>query len=172
MRQNQPANECQSGVVPAADITFQNFFSDVTDADLQRVADLIGFALPPGVARLYQKFNGGVPSSPAWELFDGEFMVVSKFLPMSPHLPPDRGTLESTLIFVRERQLIQSGLVPFATDWGGNYISFDAAGAVYFSAMDAWRPEESHEENVRRTTKRLAESFEAFVGGLEVDPDA
>lgn len=154
------------------DLTFQSSHPPATDADLQRVAALIGFALPPAVARLYQKFNGGVPSLPAWELFDGEFMVVSKFLPMSPDLPTDRGTLESTLIFVRERHLIKSGLVPFATDWGGNYISFDATGAVYFSPMDAWRPEESHEENIRRTTKRLAESFEAFVDGLEVDPDA
>lgn len=154
------------------DITFQNSLPPATGADLQRVVALIGFTLPPAVARLYQKFNGGVPSLPAWELFDGEFMVVNRFLPMTPQLPPDRGTLESTLAFVRQRQLIKPGLVPFATDWGGNYISFDAIGAVHFSAMDAWSPEESHEENIQRTTRRLAESFEVFMGGLKADPDA
>lgn len=66
------------------DISFQNSLPPASDADLQRVVALVGFALPPAVARLYQKFNGGVPSLSAWELFDREFMVVSKFLPMSP----------------------------------------------------------------------------------------
>ena len=152
-------------------ITFQNSLSPATEADLQRVATLIGFAVPPAVAHHYRQFNGGIPSLTAWDLNGFAFLVVSKFLPMAQPVS-DRGTIESTLELLQQRQLIKPGLVPFAVDWGGNYISFDADGAVYFSAMDAWGPERSHEENIERTTKRLAGSFDTFIAGLEVDPDA
>lgn len=85
---------------------------------------------------------------PAWELDSGEFLLISEFLPLGP------------------------GLVPFALDWGGNCLCFDAAGAVYFLALDGRHAERSVAENLQHTTRWVAASFDAFLSGLQADPDA
>lgn len=153
------------------DLVFQNSLAPIDDADLQRVAALIGYAVPLAVACHYRRCNGGVPALTAWELDGGELLVVSEFLPMAAAMP-DRRTVESTWALLQQRQVLKPGLVPFALDWGGNYISFDAEGAVYFSAMDAWRAERGREDNIACTTRRITASFVAFVDGLAADPDA
>lgn len=153
------------------DPSFPQSHPSATDADFQRLAALIGFVVPPAVARHYRQFNGGVPSLTAWDIGSGELLVISELLPMAPAVA-GRRSMESTFELLQQRQAIKPGLVPFALDWGGNYISFNASGAVYFSAMDVWWPERSQQENIEHSTRYLAESFDAFITGLEADPDA
>ena len=152
------------------DLVFRNSAAAVGEAELQSLAALIGFDPPAALRRHYLRSNGGTPVLTAWELHSGEFLVVSEFLPVGP-LEPGKRTIASTLEILQQRGVLKPGLVPFARDWGGNCVCFDAAGAVYFCSLDAWGAERSAAENIRHTTKLLAASFDDFLAGLQADPD-
>lgn len=152
------------------DLVFRNPAAAIGEAELQSLAALIGFDPPAALRRHYLRNNGGVPVLTAWELDSGELLVVSEFLPLGP-AEIGRRTVATTFDVLRQRGVLKPGLVPFARDWGGNFLCFDAAGAVYFCALDVWHAQRSAAENIRHATKPLAASFDEFLAGLQADPD-
>ena len=153
-------------------LRFSSASVKLTDADVQAVAAQVGGHLPADVAAHYVATNGGAPSNAYWPQKDRECIWIQRFLPMRDAQGKGR-TLEETYAFLRGRDLIPEGLVPFAIDFGGNYLAFDKSGKIYFYAIDAWDEDRSNAQNQRRAKRRLCDSLTELLEGLvpECDDD-
>jgi hypothetical protein len=148
--------------------TFRNAGPAITDFDIRGVEQQVGVRFPDDVVQHYREVNGGIPQNPVWD--DGTYELgVSHFLPML-HPRSDGRSVESTHQFLVSRALVDSDLVPFALDGGGNYFCFDASGAVYFIAMDDWEEDLSDAENRAALRRQIANTFSAFLDGLQPRP--
>jgi hypothetical protein len=144
---------------------FVDVAGELKDADLREIEAALKIQIPEEVKQHYLAQNGGIPERPCWDLDSGEQLCISQFLPIK-YPTSDNRTLESTFQKAAARDLLLPGLVPFAKDWGGNYVCFDSAGQIYFYAMDNWRPERSMEENKKAAAQFLASSMKEFVEQL------
>ncbi|MGH9760486.1 MAG: SMI1/KNR4 family protein [Blastocatellia bacterium] len=135
--------------------------NDLDEVELNR-----GVKLPDEVRRHYLEYNGGIPDPNCWVMENGEWHCVQQFLPIKY----GKRTLESVYLKGVEKGYLGPEMVPFANDQGGNYFCFDQAGRVFFYAMDVWSPDATNEENKKRAAKLLADSFNEFVSGLDVNP--
>lgn len=75
--------------------------------------------------------------------------------------------MESVLAVARAKDILLGNLVPFASDWGGNYFCFDSHGRIYFYSLDDWSAEMSMEENKKNAARLLANDFDSFFERLE-----
>jgi len=137
----------------------------------EAIADIensLGMALPAGLAELYLSHNGGIPEKAYWPLDSGEFLWVKRFLSMK--IPSDTArTLEETRQLGLDKDFLPPDLVPFAIDHGGNYFCFDAAGRIYFYALDAWRETLSAAQNKAKAKQFLCADFVEFFNGLALE---
>jgi hypothetical protein len=63
------------------------------------------------------------------------------------------------------------GLVPFAKDFGGNFVCFDGQGGVVFYAMDTWSAGIDKEQSKKEAMTPITDSFQNFLNGLQPEPE-
>lgn len=94
---------------------------------------------------------------------------VQCFLPMKTRTKTAK-TIEETYQTDLDAGYLVRGLVPFARDFGGNYVCFDKQGGIVFYAMDTWSAGRGDEGNKRDAMRPLTDSFQAFLDGLQPEP--
>lgn len=145
---------------------------ELTPDDVREAEVTVGVSFPPAVTGVYLCSNGGVPADPYWRADDDDEagILLSRFLPIR-YDAGSGGTLESTHATLAGRGVINRDLVPFAVDWGSNFVCFDEEGLVYFVTTDDWTSELSMEENRARSRRRIANSVEEFLDNLHPESE-
>ena len=132
----------------------------LSNIDLDNVEKHIGGKLCKEFRDLYLCYNGGVTNKPSFD-FEETYIEVSLFLPLlypSPELGDDE--IEETLAVLREIGLPMHYL-PFATDWGGNYLFLD----LHTSEVAFWIHESSFSSP--NAIQVIAPSLSDFLNGLD-----
>lgn len=150
---------------------FRGCSQPIENSDLDACEKALKRMLPRDFRQHYLKYNGGIPED---NLFPGndewEPLEVTDFYPVK--YKKSAADHESSLLIehyhlMRAKEVIPDGMLPFACDPGGNFFCLDLDdGTVYFYATDAFDPTLSVEENFLKAQRRLADSFEMFMGYL------
>ncbi|CAH1545056.1 hypothetical protein THOG05_570012 [Vibrio rotiferianus] len=69
-----------------------------------------------------------------------------------------------------QHNYLPSDLLPFAVDWGGNYICINKMNEIVFYAVDRWYEDLDNHDNMNRNKRVICQSFEDFTNSL-VDED-
>ncbi|MGR5057645.1 SMI1/KNR4 family protein [Vibrio rotiferianus] len=151
-------------------IKLENTGKQIALSDLFDLERIIGFELPKQFRNLYLKSNGGEPNPdhfPAYKAF--EPICISSFL----HVKYPCGTennMEDTYQKGVQHNYLPSDLLPFAVDWGGNYICINKMNEIVFYAVDRWYEDLDNHDNMNRNKRVICQSFEDFTNSL-VDED-
>ncbi len=130
----------------------------------------LGVTFSEDIKNYYLKHNGGTPEPDTFPATDEyEPIIISSFLSMKED-SSGGGTLEETYEKGISKGYLPNDLVPFAVDWGNNYLCFDSMGKVYFFATDSWFDDLSTEENINKNKRLLCDTFNQFINSL-VDED-
>jgi hypothetical protein len=148
-------------------VIFRNAGDSIMREDILEIASRLNIVIPQAVQAHYLRHNGGIPEPDCWIMENGEWHCVQAFLPMKH----GRRTLESVYLQGIAKDYLARNVVPFANDAGGNYFCFEPRGRVCFYAMDGWNAERSVEENKKKATQWLANSFEEFIAGMVPNPE-
>ncbi len=151
-------------------IKLDNIGKKISIQDLLNLENLIGFKLPEQFRSFYLRNNGGEPEAdhfPAYNEFDP--ICVSSFLSVK-YSYGSENNIEETYNKGVEKNYLPSDLLPFAIDWGGNYICINNLGEIYFYTTDTWMEELTNQENENRNKRLICDSFNVFVSSL-VDED-
>jgi cell wall assembly regulator SMI1 len=151
--------------------TFERCEKQLTADDIRGAESEVGLPFPADFKQHYLRYNGGIPALPCYPATEEwEPLEVSTFFPIKYHAAENdakRTLVEGKYNFMRERDVIPEGLLPFAGDHGGNFFCLDLKnGGVYFFATDAFDPELSMEENQEKAKRWLSNSFEEFLSLL------
>jgi len=144
----------------------------LTLADLALVEQDLRIKLPEAFRSFYLQHNGGTPDRTTWVDPAGKFddIEVRDFLSML-YFNSKGDDPDFTLNGIARSQWaagdLPKSLLPFAIDWGGNYLCLDIAdGKVCYFLRDVWSDNLSTEKNREINTRPVAESFSQFVSGL------
>ena len=81
-------------------------------------------------------------------------------------------TLEGRAINEWELNELPRNLIPFAFDWGGNYLCLEKnSWQIIYYVRDVWSENISREANFKKNSFVIAKSFEEFLNYLEENPD-
>jgi hypothetical protein len=150
--------------------SFRNSGEPLSPDDIRRVELTIGITIPGDLADFYLKTNGGFPENTSW-IVDGEEQVrVQCFLPMKIRTRFSN-TIEATYRTGLEEDYLIMGLVPFAKDFGGNFVCFDDQGGIVFYTLDTWGGESDKEQNKKEAMTPITDSFQNFLDGLQPEPE-
>jgi hypothetical protein len=149
----------------------------VGDKDFALVEQDLGVTLPEDFKNHYRQFNGGTPEKTVWIDPEGKWEEneVGSFLPL--RYWKTKGNDPDFIIEGITRQDWAAGqlprnLIPFATDWGGNYFCIDhVTGKIYFFVRDVWSDNLTNEQNLEANTRYVTSSLKEFVDGLELSED-
>jgi hypothetical protein len=131
---------------------------------------LLKTKIPEDLANFYLASNGGFPQNFSW-MEDGEEAVrVQCLLPMKQRTKY-ANTIEATYQTGLKEGYLVEGLIPFARDFGGNYVCFDQNGGIVFYSMDTWSRETDDETNKRKALHPITNSFQSFLDGLQPEPE-
>ncbi|MCA3909846.1 SMI1/KNR4 family protein [Vibrio vulnificus] len=138
--------------------------------DLFDLEGIIGFDLPEQFRNFYLKNNGGVPNPnhfPAHKEFDP--ICISSFLCVKYPCGTENNMEDTYQKGVRKNYL-PSDLLPFAVDWGGNYICINKMSEIFFYSVDRCCEDLDNHESINRNKRFICQSFEDFINSL-VDED-
>jgi hypothetical protein len=150
--------------------SFRNSAPSLSQDDIQEVEEATGVKIPTDLARFYLETNGGFPESCSWIVGGEELVRVQCFLPMK-HRTRFANTIESTYRTGLQEDYLINGLVPFARDFGGNFICFDQSGGIVFYTMDTWSAGVSNEQSKKEAMNPITGSFQHFLDGLQPEPE-
>ncbi|WP_428243988.1 SMI1/KNR4 family protein [Gynuella sp.] len=152
--------------------TFSDIGSQLSKSDLAEIEKRLGFQLPDTLKVFYLQTNGGTPEPDHW-IGDNDFepIYVSGFLKMKD-ASPNESSLEDTYQNGVSKGIIPTHLLPFALDWGNNYICIDMTGKVFFLATDSWHDDLSMEDNVKKNTRLLCNTLDEFIDSLVSEDEA
>lgn len=162
---------------PKIDNTFAQSGPALTERDFLLVEQDMRIKLPGELKRHYQAFNGGIPAKSVWFDASGEwdYLEVAQFLPLLS--PPGKDDNPALSVAACMRQAWDGGsllpsLIPFATDWGGNYFCINHTnGKVCYVVRDVWSDNLTAQKNMEVNTRYLAASLPQFVDGLQPAED-
>lgn len=81
-------------------------------------------------------------------------------------------TLEGRAINEWELNELPRNLIPFAFDWGGNYLCLEKnSWQIIYYVRDVWSENISREANFEKNSIIIAKSFDEFLNCLEENPD-
>ena len=106
---------------------------------------------------------------------DYNYIEIRDFIPMKYFKQfeddPDF-TLEGRAINEWELNELPRNLIPFAFDWGGNYLCLEKnSWQIIYYVRDVWSENISREANFEKNSIIIAKSFEEFLNCLEENPD-
>ena len=161
----------------AAAPAFYDCEKSLTEHDLAQAEHTLSATLPDSFKAHYLKYNGGTP---ARTLFDAggsgcDDIEISDFIPIrytQAFADDPDFTLEGRAAAEWARNEIPPALIPFALDWGGNYICLEKdSGKIAYYVRDVWSDKLSREANFQSNTRPLADTFPAFLARLRDNPD-
>lgn len=145
--------------------------------DIAKVERELSVKFPESIKRHFLKFNGGDVDEVFWNDPDGlvEPIELRDFIPMlyNRDFGDDQGfTLNGRTLEEWSENKLPKNLVQFAMDWEGNYFCIDCTdGTIHYFVRD-FDDALSNEENFRKNTKQIAESFDVFMNSLVAEADS
>ncbi len=161
----------------AGEAEFEDCEQPLTEDDIQAAAEQLGAELPHAFRLHYRRYNGGTPRLSLFvnDEIDYDDIEISQFIPIRyAHEFADdpEFTLEGRALMHWAAGEVPNTLIPFAMDWGGNYICLEkGSGRIVYYVRDVWRDHLSTEANFAANSTVIAESFDAFLLGLQENPE-
>lgn len=95
-------------------------------ADIAKTEEKLSITLPDDFVSHYLQFNGGAPEKTWWDGDeDFEPVEVAAFKPFVNNGQTNddpRSLIDGCYISMVDRQVIPKNLLPFANDWGGEFL--------------------------------------------------
>nr|WP_314484753.1 SMI1/KNR4 family protein [uncultured Kingella sp.] len=155
-------------------LEFYNCEKRITEQEIKKIETDLGVVFPVDFKKHYLTWNGGRPSKSLFlnEDIDCDYIEIRDFIPMKFHQvfenDPDF-TLEGRTKNEWENMRIPGHLIPYAFDWGGNYICINKNdGKIFFYVRDVWSNNISREANFSKNSILIAKSFTDFLSHLEI----
>ena len=145
----------------------------LSDSDFSEIESKLGYVFPQSFKEFYFKWNGGIPNKTVFVDNKCEYLdiEISRFIPMryaTPFKNDPEFTLEGRAICGWAEQTLPSHLIPFAIDWGGNYICLNKKDdSIVYYVFDTYCKKSTLEENFEGNSKYLCNSFEYYLSHLE-----
>ena len=158
-------------------LTFRDCEKNITEQEIRSIEDRLNTTFPENFRAHYLKWNGGIPNKTVFENadIDYDYIEISTFIAMKYarnfENNPD-AALEEQAAKGWENEEIPSWLIPYALDWGGNFICLHRDdGKIYYHVRDVWSDRLDTTDNFLRNSVLIAESFADFLSCLTVSQD-
>ena len=158
-------------------LSFYDCDKNLSEYDFNEVEKNLEVSFPASFKSHYFKWNGGTPNLSCFinDNIDYDYIEIRDFIPMkySKQFEDDPDfTLEGRAINEWELNELPKNLIPFAFDWGGNYLCLEKnSWQIIYYVRDVWSENISREANFKKNSIIIAESFEEFLNCLEENPD-
>ena len=158
-------------------LEFYDCEKNISEQEIREVESKLGLSFPTDFKAHYLKWNGGTPNKPIFENpnIDYDYIEIRDFIAV--RYARDFGddpdfTLEGRAVNEWEEMEVPPDLIPYAFDWGGNYICLHKnSGRIYYYVRDVWSDNISTEANFAKNTNLIADSFTEFLSYLHTDPE-
>ena len=158
-------------------LSFYDCDKNLSENDFNDVEKNLEVSFPASFKSHYFKWNGGTPTLSCFvnDNIDYDYIEIRDFIPMkySKQFEDDPDfTLEGRAINEWELNELPINLIPFAFDWGGNYLCLEKnSWQIIYYVRDVWSENISREANFKKNSIIIAKSFEEFLNCLEENPD-
>ena len=162
------------------EFTMLNFYDcdkNLSENDFNEVEKKLEVSFPSLFRSHYFKWNGGTPNLSCFvnDNIDYDYIEIRDFIPMkySKQFEDDPDfTLEGRAINEWDLNELPRNLIPFAFDWGGNYLCLEKnSWQIIYYVRDVWSENISREANFEKNSIIIAKSFDEFLNCLEENPD-
>ena len=158
-------------------LSFYDCDKNLSENDFNDVEKNLEVSFPASFKSHYFKWNGGTPTLSCFvnDNIDYDYIEIRDFIPMkySKQFEDDPDfTLEGRAINEWKLNELPINLIPFAFDWGGNYLCLEKnSWQIIYYVRDVWSENISREANFKKNSIIIAKSFEEFLNYLEENPD-
>ena len=158
-------------------LSFYDCDKNLSENDFNDVEKNLEVSFPASFKSHYFKWNGGTPTLSCFvnDNIDYDYIEIRDFIPMkySKQFEDDPDfTLEGRAINEWELNELPINLIPFAFDWGGNYLCLEKnSWQIIYYVRDVWSENISREANFKKNSIIIAKSFDEFLNCLEENPD-
>ncbi|KEQ46271.1 SMI1/KNR4 family protein [Streptococcus oralis] len=158
-------------------LSFYDCDKNLSENDFNEVEKKLEVSFPASFKSHYFKWNGGTPNLSCFvnDNIDFDYIEIRDFIPMkySKQFEDDPDfTLEGRTINEWELNELPINLIPFAFDWGGNYLCLEKnSRQIIYYVRDVWSENISREANFKKNSIIIAKSFDEFLNCLEENPD-
>ena len=158
-------------------LNFYDCDKNLSENDFNEVEKKLEVSFPSSFKSHYFKWNGGTPNLSCFvnDNIDYDYIEIRDFIPIkySKQFEDDPDfTLEGRAINEWELNELPRSLIPFAFDWGGNYLCLEKnSWQIIYYVRDVWSENISREANLKKNSIIIAKSFEEFLNYLEENPD-
>lgn len=156
-------------------LNFLDCENSLSTEDLDRIERKLQINIPIPIKNHYLKFNGGYPNKSLFtdvdEVLEIEIMDFIPFLYAKEFGDDPIFTIEGRVLEYWENNKIPRYLLPFAMDWGGNYIAYNLKNnQIYYYVTDSWSEDIGIEENFVKNSQLIANNFDDFLQNLQNNP--
>ena len=158
-------------------LSFYDCDKNLSENDFNDVEKNLEVSFPASFKSHYFKWNGGTPTLSCFvnDNIDYDYIEIRDFIPMkySKQFEDDPDfTLEGRAINEWKLNELPINLIPFAFDWGGNYLCLEKnSWQIIYYVRDVWSENISREANFKKNSIIIAKSFDEFLNCLEENPD-
>ena len=158
-------------------LSFYDCDKNLSEIDFNDVEKKLEVSFPSSFKSHYFKWNGGDPNLSCFvnDNINYDYIEIRDFIPMkySKQFEDDPDfTLEGRAINEWELNELPINLIPFAFDWGGNYLCLEKnSWQIIYYVRDVWSENISREANFKKNSIIIAKSFDEFLNCLEENPD-
>lgn len=156
-------------------LIFLNCEKSLNAEDFNNIEHKLQKKIPTSIKNHYLNFNGGYPNKSLFtdedEVLEIEIMDFIPFLYAKEFGNDPVFTIEGRTSICWKKNEIPSYLLPFAMDWGGNYIAYNLQNnQIYYYVTDSWSEEINIEENFIKNSQLIANNFKDFLQNLQHNP--
>jgi len=157
------------------EIKFTDTQKKLTEQDFRLIEQDLGISIPIQLRNHYFNYNGGTPDRTIFYDPIGRFdyIEIRDFIPMlyNKDFEDDQDyTLNGLAKLGWNETTIPRDLLPFALDWGGNYLCISlTTEEIYFFARDILSDNLTIDSNFKVNTRLLCKSFNEFIDSLEIE---
>ncbi|EGO8361038.1 hypothetical protein EYW98_16730 [Escherichia coli] len=146
----------------------------LSDNEFKLIEQNLDVKLPANLVKFHKENNGGYPNKTIFYDYYGvlDFIEIKKFIPFL-HDYQFEDNPNFTIDGISKKGWgelkIPKHFLPFAVDWGGNYVCLSLHdNKVYYYVRDVWSENISIEKNLEINSKLIAPSFTYFIKHLEL----
>jgi cell wall assembly regulator SMI1 len=150
-------------------LVLKNGESSLTENDFIKIEKKLSFPLPSDLKSLYIMSNGGDPSLNVWidpfgKWEDIEIRDFFPFIYRETQGNDEHFTAEGIALINWKRNTLPYGFLPFAVDWGGNYICINLNdGNIFYFTRDTWDEGLPMEVIFKKSSRKISTSFSDFI---------